>query len=454
MSAHGHAPEAINGAAGSRAYRTFINPRWARVLRLIGCERTWVRGERVWLEDTEGGRVLDAIGGYGAATVGHHHPHVARSLHDAIEGGAPGMIHFGVPPRAGHLAERLLEIAPRSLTRVFFTNSGTEGIELAIKMARASTGRDRLLACDHAFHGFSTGSLSLCGHEPYREGFGTLLPSHRVPFGDLAALEQALAPRDVAGFVIEPIQGKGVYIPTADYLAEAQRLCHRAGSLCIVDEVQTGFGRCGSLFASQADGAIEPDIMVVSKALSGGMIPVGAVLASERAWGAVFSSLDRAMVHGSTFHQAPLAMAAAHAVLDVIDGERLVERSAHLGERLRTQLEALRSHHRTLGAVRGRGLMVALDLVPPRPLRSRLEHMLWPQAFVMALLDEGGVLAQVVNQRSATIKFTPPLVIDDREVTLIVQAVDRALARVDGGALETTLGTLGRMAMNLMRSRP
>jgi len=451
---HGRALPATDDADGARSWRELVNPRWARVLRLLDCDRTWTRGEGVWLEDDHGRRVLDAVGGYGAATVGHNHPRLVQALHEALDAGAPGMVHFGVPPLAGALARRLLELAPPSLHRVYFTNSGTEGIELAIKLARAFTGRPALLSCDHAFHGFTTGALALTGHDPYRERFGDLLASRRVPFGDLDSLERALAPRDVAAFVVEPVQGKGVKLPPPGYLAEAQRLCRRAGTLLVVDEVQTGFGRCGSMFATVADGADEPDVMVVSKALSGGLIPVGAVLARDRVWNATFSSIDRAMVHSSTFHQSPLAMSAALAVLEVVREEQLVERSARLGASLRLQLEALRQHHRSLGDVRGKGLMVAIDLVPPRPLRGRLESSLWPQSFVMTMLDEGGVLAQVVNQRSATVKFTPPLVIEPAEVDRIVRAVDQALGRIDGGALGTSLSALGRMARNLLRRSP
>jgi len=435
-------------------YRRFVNPRWARALRLVGCDREWTHGEGVHLIDSQGRRVLDAIAGYGAATVGHNHPRVIEALRSALDRRTPGMVHFGIPPLAGALAEALLRRSAPSLDKVLFTNSGTEGIEAAIKLARASTGRAMIVHCDHSFHGFTTGSLSLVGVDSLREGFGELLPSRRIPFGDLEALERALSPRDAAAFVVEPVQGKGVRIPPDGWLPEAQRLCRRVGTLLVIDEVQTAFGRTGAMFECVSQGVDDPDVVVVSKALSGGMIPVGAVLARERIWRAMFSSLDRALVHSSTFHQAPLAMSAALAVLELIDDERLVERSARLGSRLRASLESLRSRHRSLGEVRGRGLMIAIDLEPPRPLRGRLESMLWPQGFVMSLLSEGAVLAQVVSQRSATVKFTPPLVLDEAGVDRIVAAVDLALARADSGVIDGSLAALARMARNFLRREP
>jgi len=432
-----------------RLYRDFVNPRFARVLKLLGFDRAFVRGEGAHLFDGDGRRIIDALGGYGAVSVGHQHPGVVDAIRRALDRGLPGMVHFHVPPLVGELAKELLRRAPPSLGKVLFTNSGTEGIEAAIKLARAATGRAALLSCDRGFHGFTTGALSLVGHEPYRAGFGPLLESRRVPFGDLASLEQALSPRDLAAFVVEPVQGKGVFPAPADYLRDAQRLCHRHGTLLVVDEVQTGVGRCGAFLASASDGADDPDIVVVSKALSGGMIPVGAVLVRDSIWSSTFSSLDRALVHSSTFHQAPLAMSVALAVLDIVDREKLADRSLAMGRRIRCGLESLRPRHRSLGAVRGRGLMIAFDLVPPRPLRGRLEPMLWPQSFLMALADEG-VLAQVVNQRSATVKFTPPLVLDDADADAIVAAADRALVKVDRGVLDGSFASLRRMAANLL----
>jgi len=474
-----HGADPGTDAADFRDYRDFVNPRFARVLRLLGFDRTFVRGEGAHLFDRSGRCVIDALGGYGAVSVGHNHPVVVAALRTALDRALPGMVHFETPPLVGQLARELLRRAPDSLGKVLFTNSGTEGIESAIKLARAATGRAALLSCDGAFHGFTTGALSLVGHEPYRAGFGPLLDSRRVSFGDLAALERELWKRDVAAFVVEPVQGKGVHVPPPGYLREAQQLCHRHGTLLVVDEVQTGIGRCGTFLASTVDepmaadasnvnapradrsagpmtmagtrfGADEPDIVVLSKALSGGMIPVGAVLVRDRVWNATFSSLDRALVHSSTFHQAPLAMSVALAVLEIVDRERLAERSLECGERLRRELEALRPRHRSLGDVRGRGLMIAFDLLPPRPLRGKLEPMLWPQSFLMSLYGEG-VLAQVVNQRSATVKLTPPLVLSDDNVTEIVRAIDRSLARVDSSVLDGSFTALRRMTANLLR---
>src|SRR3954451_4397944 len=255
-----------------------INPQFARVLRTIGFDRPWASAEGAYLVDTDGNRYLDLLGGFGMYNVGRNNRTVRRALADALELDTPGMLAMGVTALPGLLAEALLARTPARVERCLFTSSGTEAVEAALKLGRAATRRARVVSTDHGFHGLTLGALSANGNPEFTARFGPLLPgfSH-IPFGDLDALEQELRGEDVAVFIVEPVQGKGVNLPPPGYLEGAQALCRRYRTLFCVDEVQTGFGRTGTMFAFEHWG-LEPDLVPVAKSLSGGYVPVGACL--------------------------------------------------------------------------------------------------------------------------------------------------------------------------------
>src|SRR5947209_1319293 len=311
-----------------------INPQFVRVLRTIGFDRTWARAEGAYLYDADDTRYLDLLGGFGMYGVGRNNPRVRAALVEALELETPGMLAMGTTLLPGLLAEELIGLAGGRIERCLFTSSGTEAVEAALKLGRSATGRTRVVSCDHGFHGLTLGSLSANGCPEFTDRFQPLLPGFsRVPFGDLGALEDELRREDVAVFLVEPVQGKGVHLPPAGYLEGAQELCRRYGTLFAVDEVQTGFGRTGRVFAFQHWG-LEPDLVPVAKSLSGGYVPVGALLMSRAAHEAVFDSMENAVAHGSTFAPNELGMAAGLATLRELRGQRLVEASAHLGQRL------------------------------------------------------------------------------------------------------------------------
>src|SRR5919197_6376344 len=252
----------------------------------------------------------------------------------------PGSVQLGVDALPALLAEALLRLAPSSVERVLFTNSGAESVEAAIKLGRAATGRARVLSAEHGFHGLTLGALSATADSAFTSRFAPLLPGfEKVPWDDLEALGEKLRADDVALFIVEPVQGKGVNIPSSGYLEGAQELCRRYGTLFCADEVQTGFGRTGRLFAFEHWG-LEPDLITVAKSLSGGYVPVGALLMSQRVYDAVFDSLEHSVSHGSTFAPNDLAMAAGLATLREFDEARLVEHTARVGALL---LERTRS---------------------------------------------------------------------------------------------------------------
>src|SRR5262249_1196377 len=283
----------------------------------------------------------------------------------------PAPVQFEVSPLPGLLAQPLLGYMPY-LDKVFFANSGTEAVEAAIKFARAATGRSGIIHCEHSFHGLTYGALSLNGDAVFRSGFEPLLPDCRaVPFNDLAALERALAPRKAAAFIVEPIQGKGVNLPDDGYLREAAALCRRHGTLFIADEIQTGLGRTGRFLAIEHYG-VEPDMVLIAKALSGGHVPVGALLMRKRIFESVFDRMDRAVVHGSTFGKNDLAMAAGIVTLELLTTGGMIANAERASARLMTSLSAMVKRFEFLQEVRGKGLMIGLQFGPPKSLKLKL----------------------------------------------------------------------------------
>ncbi|MFQ5635504.1 MAG: aspartate aminotransferase family protein [Gammaproteobacteria bacterium] len=407
-----------NAGRNYELHAEHVNPRFARVLRTIGFDRCYTKASGSYLWDQHGRRYLDLISGYGMFALGRNHPDIAAALQDFVGLAYPSLVQMDAPLLSGLLAAELKKRVPAELDIVYFTNSGTEGIETAIKFAHCATGRPAILFCRNAFHGLTNGALALNGDTIFRDGFSPFLPDCRaIPFNDLGALEQALEAGDVAAFVVEPIQGKGVNIPDAGYLAGAAQLCRRHGALLVADEVQTGIGRTGRFLAIEHEAGVVPDILVLSKALSGGFVPVGAVMTRRGTYDAVFSSLERSVVHSSTFGQGSLAMVAGLALLSALDDTGGVERARATGAYLLERLEAMVPRYEFLHAVRGRGMMIGIELGRPSRLALKsawsmvhaVDASLFPQAVVIPLLDDHGMITQVAGHHLDVIKILPPL---------------------------------------------
>ncbi len=411
-----------------------INPTFTKVLRMLGYDVTYTRGVGAYLYDTRGNRYIDCLSGFGQFALGRNHPVVRDALKQAMDLDLPGLPKFGAPRLSGLLAKKLLAIAPGELDTVYFCNSGAEGAETAIKYARAATGRTRIIYLNKSYHGLTTGALAATAPE-FQDGFGPMTPGFTaVPMNDPDALAYELAKGDVAGFMFEPIQGKGVFLPDEGYLTEAAALCRKHGALLIADEVQTGLGRTGRMFACEHWG-IEPDLLILSKALSGGYVPVGAVLSKRWIHDKVFSSLDRCVVHSTTFGQGDLAMTAGLATLHVLEHERLVERARDVGDYLLGRLRAMTQKYELVRDVRGKGLMIAIAFGPPRSLKLKLgwsllhkvDAGLFPQAVLMPLFKQHHVLAQVAGHHMDVIKLIPPLVLSREDADAIVDAFDATI---------------------------
>jgi ornithine--oxo-acid transaminase len=438
-----------------------LNEMWVRVLKTIGYDVGFTRGVGSYLYDRTGDRYLDLLSGFGVFALGRNHPRVRDALMSVLASELPNLVQLDVSVLAGVLAERLLRRAPW-LDKVFFANSGAEAIEAAIKFARHATGRSAIAHCSHSFHGLTYGALSMNGDAIFKKGFGPLLPDAvEIPFDDLDALEKALHKHDVAAFFVEPIQGKGVNIPKDDYLRGASAICKKYGTLLVADEIQTGLGRTGAFFAIDHYD-VEPDMITVAKALSGGHVPVGAVLTRKWVFDKVFDRMDRAVVHGSTFSKNDLAMAAGIATLDVLEQEKVIENAAAKGERLLAAFRKMAQGYELVADVRGKGLMVGIEFGPPKSLKLKaawnlLETVnsgLFCQLISIPLFRDHKVLTQVAGHGNHTIKLLPPLNISDADCDWIERSFDAVIAQAhDAPSAVWSLGkTLAEHALKARMS--
>jgi ornithine--oxo-acid transaminase len=415
----------------------YLDPSLVDMLRVIGFDRRFVHARGSWLYDSEGREYLDFHTGEGFASLGHGHPDVRETLEAVLAADLAEGVQIQYSVLAGMLAQELTGLLPDQLDAAFFGSSGAEVVDSVMKFARAATGRPRLLSCDGGYHGVTLGPLSLVGDEFFKEGFEPLLPGcGRVPFGDLDALEAELRKRDVAAFITEPIQGNLVRMPPPGYLRAAQDLCRQYGTLFALDEVQTGLGRTGTMFALDRFG-VEPDFVTIGKALSGGYMPVSAMVTRRDIFQRAVGTLERCFVHQSTYGRNRLSMAAGLASLRVIQREELVANAERMGQLLSGGLRELAARYEMVADVRGRGLMVGIELGQPS-LRAgkvnwRLIHMasggLFPQLIVIPLHRDHHVIT-MAGGKNDVIKLLPALTISEHEVNLFLERFEQVLADV------------------------
>ncbi|MEZ0231147.1 MAG: aspartate aminotransferase family protein [Planctomycetota bacterium] len=433
-----------------------VNASMAQVLRIIGFDRKYVSAQGCVLHDADGGDYLDFLGGFSVFNLGHNPPALVETLREVLGASWPNLVQLDASPLSGLLASRLVARDPgKRLKYAYFGNSGAEAVECALKFSRAATGRPRVFSWDGGFHGLTMGALSLCGDKQWRERFGPFLPGcETIPFGDVDRIESELKKKDVAALILEPIQGEGgVRELSQDTWTRIQALCRKYGTLLVLDEIQTAFGRTGKFFAFEHWG-LEPDMVCLAKALTNGFVPASATLGTPAVFEKVFDRLDRCMVHSSTFGENNLAMAAGLTVLEEIDRQGLVERSARMGERLVGLLrESLGSEY--VKEVRGRGLMVAIEFAEPKSLTLRMGYNLlqkankglFGQMITTALMQQHRVLTQVAGHNLSVLKLSPPLVVSDAELIRFSSALRDVLAecgRFPGGIWDFGLGLVKR----------
>lgn len=432
-------PDLSPSTAQSDAYRNFVNPEWVRLLGLLGMNVQYRRCIGTELHTDDGRTILDFLSGYCVHNTGHNHPYIVESLISELQASGPAMVQSHIAYTAGTLAERLTTLTGSHLTKTFFCSSGSEGIETVIKFARVFTGRNGIVYARGAFHGLTCGALSLMGDPFWKEGFGPMLPeTYEIPFGDIATLEAILQQHKIAAIVLEPLQGEAGIIPAPiGYLAAVERLSKKHGALFVLDEVQTGIGRTGNFIAGHRDN-LHPDMVVLAKALSGGLVPVAAVLMRDDIYKSVYGSLKKSIVHTSTYSENGLAMRAGLATLDVVESENLTARAEFLGSVLRTQLTQCLSRFEMFSEVRGLGLLNGIVMQPPTSLRLRIPFQtfrtihpgMFGQMLVMRLFQYHNILSQICGNNFMVLKVAPPLVITEDQIDQYLNAIEAVMETV------------------------
>lgn len=420
----------------TRAYERHVNPQWVKLLELLQMDAAYTDCRGEVLHTADGRQVLDFLSGYCVYNAGHNHPHIIDALHRELDKAGPSMLQSHVNSTAGELAARLLKLAAGRVGKVYFSTSGSDGVETAIKFSRAHTGRTGLLAARGAFHGLTCGALALMDSAFWSSGFGPMIPGVEfVDFGDLAQLETKLATRKQAALILEPVMGEaGIVLPPEGYLKGAQELCRKFGTVFVLDEVQTGLWRTGRFLAAHHYG-VEPDMVVLAKALSGGLVPVGAVLMTDAIYESVYDSLKRAIVHTSTYSESGLAMRAGLATLDVLESEQLGEHALREGEAFRRALRKSLEPYEMVQEVRGMGYFSGIVFGPPKSLALRLSFeafmrvhpAMFGQMLVMRLYREHGILTQICGNNFLVLKAAPPLNTSNASLEAFLEAMRKTM---------------------------
>lgn len=394
-------------------YSEHINPGLAKLMQFAGFG-VEVQAEGMYITDQDGREYLDFLGGYGVFSLGHRHPDVLKAVVDQLQKQPLSSKTFFNPVQ-GALARRLAEVAPEGLKYTFFSNSGTEAVEAALKMARAATGRSGFVSTEGGYHGKTLGALSVTGREKYRKPYQPLVPGASfVPYGDLAAAEAAIN-ETTAAFIVETVQGEGgVHVAPPGYLAGLRAACDRAGALLIADEVQTGLGRTGKWFGCDHE-QVRPDLMTLAKALGGGVMPIGATMGTAAVWNKVFA--DNPLTHTSTFGGNPLACAAGLAVLDIMERDNLVERVATQGDRLQAALKEAFKDQPLVAEVRGQGLLIGVEFAEDEV-----------GELVIAQMMKRGVIAAYTLNNPRVIRMEPPFLVTDEQIDHAVSCLKDAVA--------------------------
>ena len=389
-------------------YQKFVNPTQVALLKVGGFDHIEAHAEGVMLTDLEGNSYLDCLGGYGIFSLGHRHPKVVQAVHDQLDRIPLASKTFLNKPLAD-LSAKLAAISPGNLQYSFISNSGAEAAEAALKIARMATGKTDFVSTHGAYHGKTMGALSVTGREVYRKPFEPMLPGASfVPFNDADAIDAAITDK-TAAVILEPVQGEGgINVPSDDYFPRVRDICDRRGVLLIADEVQTGLGRTGAMFAVN-HWNVAPDIMVLAKSLGGGVMPIGATLATAAIWDRVFR--ENPFIHTTTFGGNELACAAALAALEATEAEDLPARARDNGAYFLEGLKRVQAKHpNILADARGLGLILGVEFTD-----SDIGKL------VIGTMVHRGVIAAYTLNNPKVIRFEPPLIITREQIDHVLE---------------------------------
>lgn len=421
-------------------HRKYINPELVNLMSLINFDKLFVRAQGCSVWDESGNEYIDFLGGYGALNLGHNHPYIDEALELVKD--SPNLLQASLNALTGVLAKDLALFTPGNLQYSFFGNSGAEAVEGALKIARAATGKQKIVSCLGSFHGKSYGALSVTGREKYRKPFEPLIPGVTfIPYGDIEALEKELSSGDKAAFIVEPIQGEGgIIVPPDGYLRKARDICSNYETLLIVDEIQTGFGRTGKIFACNHEEVV-PDIMCVAKSFGGGIMPLAAYSTSKRVWESAYGSLDKATLHTSTFGGNSRAAAAGIAALEVIYQEDLAGQADEKGHYLRDKLLELKKQYPFIKDVRGRGLMLGLEFAQPENnllnkitggALEKAAHEYLGSLIAGELMNKYYIITAYTLNNPNVIRLEPPLTVSYSQLDRMIDALDQVCQKNKG----------------------
>ncbi|MFA5536718.1 MAG: aspartate aminotransferase family protein [Bacillota bacterium] len=412
-------------------HKTYINPGLVNMMGILNFDKQFVRAEGVEVWDRDGNVYLDFLGGYGALNLGHN----PKSVIEAVEKvkSLPNILQAALGTVVSGLAHNLARILPQGLERSFFCNSGAEAVEGALKLARIASGKTKTLYCEGSFHGKTFGALSVTGRQKYQTPFQPLMADcEAIPFGDLEALENKVYKKDVACFILEPIQGEGgIIVPPEGYLRGVREICNKYGVLMIVDEIQTGFGRTGKMFACEHENVV-PDIICLAKSLGGSIMPIGAYSTKAEIWDKAYGGMEKALLHTSTFGGNTWAAAAAIEGINQIIELDLAAAAQEKGAYLLQGLKDLQEKYGMIQDVRGKGLMVGIEFSKPTGLMdkltggavNRLSEEYLGSLVAGELQNKYGIITAFTLNNPNVIRLEPPLIVTKEQIDQVIKAFD------------------------------
>lgn len=424
----------LNRAQVKENHKKYLNPVLTKMMGTLNFDKQYVKakGTKVW--DSDGNEYLDFLGGYGALSLGHNPEEVTIAIKEVLDKKFPNILQASIGTVSAALAQLLAEITPGELRHSFFTNSGTESVEGALKTARAASGKKVILSTIGAFHGKTFGSLSASGREKYKKPFEPLLQNfEQIPFGDTETLEKRLKKKDVAAFIVEPIQGEaGVIVPPLGYLKKVRQICDEYETILIMDEVQTGFGRTGRLFACDYE-KIAPDIMALSKAIGGGVMPLGAFICNDKIWNLAYGNMEKCTLHTSTFGGNALACAAGIASINTIIQKNLSKEAEQKGSYFLKRLNGLKSKYDIIKEVRGKGLLIGIEFMQPEGLIKKIAGNVvyeYLASLISGILfNEYRIITAYTLNNPNVIRLEPPLIVSMQEIDRVVDALDEIFSK-------------------------
>jgi len=411
-------------------HKEYLNSSLVTLLSLVNLTKKFVKADGMKVWDSDGVEYLDFLGGFGSLNTGHNHPKIISAVSKVKE--QPNLLQVSLSSLSGALAYNLAQITPGKLQRSFFCNSGLEAVEGAMKLARLATGRNKIVSAEKSYHG--TGN----GHKTNKKSHSS--DSSHFPLGDLECVRRLLKNKDVAAVIVEPVQGEGgMIVPQEGFLAGVREICDQYDTLLIFDEIQTGLGRTGKMFACEYE-HVEPDIMCLAKSLGGGIMPIGAYISVDKVWQKAYGTIEKATLHTSTFGGNSIACAAAIAAIEVIVEEDLVNNALEQGDYLLSKLKDLKSNHKFIKEVRGKGLMIGIEFNQPKGMLNtlsggRLDKVATKYTgsmFAGELFNKHRIITSYTLNSPNVIRLEPPLSVSKKEIDYLIDALSDILSKNKG----------------------